>query len=512
MQPLQVGIMSRISAELVDKNPEARPFGWMVIGRALFGPAVIGPMALWASNPGRVIDVPIVIAASMLVLLAAVGVTKFLGARDSRHISAAQLGTLLFWAWGAMPRDWLDNPWLEISAGVATILAAVWLGAQMRSFGWLPVVIGATFGAAALSMFVTSLLGARIPLDVVDPQFPDELVGASVLRDIVVLVVDGYTSPVVLDRDYGYDIAPTIAVLEDAGFDVPRTSYSNFTYTQTSLAAMLGLDYPVLDEDQVLDSKSTESAMRLIAGDVGLMAWMKTIGYDVTKLRSGWELDKCGEVDTCLGASGLSGMTSWVLVGGTPLRGLVDQYIGHPYPNRTLSVLEQLPILIADAAQNDRPDFIMAHVISPHGPYLLSSDCQINSTRRVATVVDVGYTSQVACVNEHLEILAQAISSTDINALIVGDHGSDEDRDELALSAEWSDRELTAMFSILVAVRTTDNCIDQPGSLVNLVRAFVGCSLDVYLPTIEDRHYATGPGPLIDVTDRLVRLAPYAGN
>ena len=469
-------------------------------------------MALWASNPGRVVDVPIVIGASSLVFLAALVVTKSLRAREPSHLTAGQLGTLAFWAWGAMPPALVSNAWLEISVGAAAVLAAAWVGAQLRSFGWLPVVIGAGFGAAALSMFVTGLLGDRIPAGTVDPPAPDELVGVAAMGDIVVLLVDGYTSPFVLERDYGHDITPTMGLLDEAGFDVTQSSASNFTYTDHSLSTMLGLDYPLAIEDGVLRSNSADSAMRLIAGDAGLMAWLMAIGYDVTKLRSGWELDKCGEVDTCIGRSGLTGITSWLLLQRTPLRGLADRYIGHPYPKNTLSVLEQLPTIIADAAQNDRPDFIMAHVMSPHGPYLLSSDCQITRSSRVDSVASVGYTRQVACVNTYLETVASAVSSTDTNVLIVGDHGSDEHREALVLSPDWSDQELTEMFSIFVAVRTADSCVDQPGSLVNLVREFIGCSLDLELPTIENRHYVAGGGRVVDVSDRLVQLAPYAGN
>lgn len=411
----------------------------MPLARALFGPAFLAPMGLWASNAGRFVDVPVVLVAASLVLGVAVIVTKLARARHVGHLVGAQAATIVFWSWTAVPVGWFASGGWDLGAGVAVIAVAASMGSQLRSFEWLPMVFGTVLGVAALSMAVTGWLGDRSTVDSSDVAAPGPLVVAQPGTDILILVVDGYTSPSNLERDFSYEMADTAAVLEGAGFSVLPATLSNYSFTIHSVPSLLQLGYLPPREGNLLIGPSPGNERSSVAGETGLMVWLADIGYHITKFESGWEDDRCGRVDVCIDAPRVGGLTAWVLWRRTPFRVVADDLLVHPYPVTALSVLDQLPAIVAEAASNGRPDFIMAHVVSPHAPYALTADCDIRERFENVFISGAlgsgfdgpdgeereGYLSQVDCINTHLVALAENPSSAGMSVLITGDHGSD---------------------------------------------------------------------------------------
>ena len=500
---------------------QANGFGWIVIAAALFGPSFVFPLGLWASNAGRFVDVLLVSASGLVVLSVGTLVTKSARASQASHLTAAQAAILIFWYWDVFPARWFPNIAWEVCAAVIGVVGAAWVGSRLRSLDWIPLVVGTGLGVAALSMAITGWFGDYRGDAATD--IPDSLglATAGPGGDLLILVVDGFTSPAILKRDFSFDFSPTAEALERAGFDVPDTSYSNYTATYLSLPSLLTLDY-LSEADGATDlSSNTATRHAIVTGDDGLMSWMGARGYHVTKFESAWEEDDCVTVETCIRAPIILGVTFRLLVRQSVMRPFADMWLTSPYPANALSVLEQLPAVVADSASNDRSDFIMAHVISPHGPYLLSSDCILNRTpdpvldqvgsEFVSDEVDeelrLGYVQQVECISSYMEELAEVLTATDMTVLIVGDHGIDSRRQMFRSPASWSDDDLTQRFGIFLATRTSYECDAPSSSLVNVARSIVGCAVGVEIPPVDDRHYASSwdEGPF-DVTERMRNL------
>ena len=195
-------------------------------------------------------------------------------------------------------------------------------------------------------------------------------------------------------------------------------------------------------------------------------------------------------------------------MGKTPMRGLAREWIGHPYSRTALATSEGLPGVVASAASNDRPDFIFAHVVAPHRPFLLSAECVLTA-QRDPQLIEVGpetvssevdgllrqaYVAQVGCVNRLIESIAESVSGTRTTVLITGDHGSDLLRQMFIDPVDWSEDQLVERFSVFVALRTIDGCEAGGASLVNVARSVVGCATGVDFVPVDDRYFGSSMG------------------
>lgn len=511
-------IVSNVRAMGPSPTSENPSLGWFHLGGLLVGSAVVGPASIWATNAGRNVDVPMVIGAGLLVLVAGVIVATLARGRKTGHLVAAQAATLVFWSWQVVPVTWFPSPAGDTVAGLLAVAIGAWIASRLSVFEWLPAVFGVGFGVASLSMIVTGFVGDWSNTVLPDPSLPIELVGASADADVVVLVLDAHAGPSILTEFFNYDMGPTVVGLEQAGFSVVDPTFSNYTMTYYSVSSLLSLDY-LADAGGEESPALSRLVRRVVAGDAGIMSWMSDAGYYVTKLESGWEEDRCGDVSRCIRQPSFGGVTGWLLIGRTPFRSFRTS---HPYPTTALEVLESLPGLVVEAAANDRPDFIMAHVLSPHAPLFLTAACHNRYVEGLGGV-NVGsplmspavakaradaYAGQVQCVGLHLRRLADAVVGTDTVVLLVGDHGSDIDGQTYFPLQQWTERQLLERFSVFAAVKAPSSCGQTPDTVVNLSRYVFGCALNVDLPDLPDRFLGSAghASPIVDVTSRVSAL------
>lgn len=493
----------------------------------IIGPSAIIPMSVWAANVGRDVAIAQLIGAAILTFGIAALAVEFVGVGNPGQVIATQSAILLFWTWHVVPIWWFPSPPVDMIVGLLAVAAAGWLMSHLVSFDWLPQMLGVGIGVATAAMIVTGIAGDWVGTTLPDPAPPAEIAGATESEDLLILVLDAHASPAVLEKLFDYDMGGTLRGLEKAGFKVLDSALSNYSMTHFSVPSLLALDYMAEPGLEVSPAFSAFSAMsrRVVAGDAGLMAWMTAAGYAVTKFESGWEEDACGDVSRCFDAGWRGNVTSWLVVDRTPFRSV---WPGHPYPSTALSVLETLPGVVAEAAANDRPDFIMAHVLSPHAPLFLTADCQnrfvyglggLNvGTPDMPTTVKraraEAYANQASCVGKHLLAIAEAIKGTDMVVLVTGDHGSDFDGQTWFPLKDWTQAQIKERFSVFAAVRSPGSCGTVPDSLVNLGRYAAGCALGLKLPYLADRFLGSGgsDSPLEDVTERVARIRDEAGS
>ncbi len=158
-----------------------------------------------------------------------------------------------------------------------------------------------------------------------------------------------------------------------------------------------------------------------------------------------------------------------------PGTGLVTMAWGHPFPNTADDVLANLSVVLDEAALNDRPDFVYAHVLSPHFPFELDASCE----RHQMFDKDNTYVGQVRCVNDMvLEALDGSID--DAVVIVTGDHGSIDDRGVLdGDPADWDEIDIRQRLGVFSAVKLAPGCTrpDDDATLAVIFHLAAVCAL-----------------------------------
>lgn len=204
------------------------------------------------------------------------------------------------------------------------------------------------------------------------------------LPNIFYIILDGYSRSDFLKAEYGVDNEPFLALLERRGFYVARRSTANYCYTGLSLASSLNSSYL----DEFVDPRSDDlHPMKDMIGDNAARVGLQRLGYKFVTFETGYNVTDLNVSDTRLAPK--SGMTNfqWLVHDATPL-GLVNRRVGSDayksHRDRILYTLDELPRL----ARSEGPQFVFAHVLAAHSPFVFGEDGRDVSSR------DRGYSLQ----------------------------------------------------------------------------------------------------------------------
>jgi len=261
--------------------------------------------------------------------------------------------------------------------------------------------------------------------------------------DIYYIVVDGYARDDVLQDLYDLDNQEFIDDLRALGFFVPRCAQSNYAQTQLSLPSSLNFDYLAnLSPDFHAGSSTREGLAELIRHSA-VRQVLESLGYETVAFETGFRWTEWEDAGLYLSpqtgspqmAYFLGGMNAFeelflrttaglaVLDGAVVLPQVLRPDTANPkriHRERILYVLDQLERL----PERDGPQFIFAHLVIPHPPYVFDSD---------GTPIDhdqpdmPGYPNQVRYLNSRLIPLLESImanSPTPPVILLQADHGA----------------------------------------------------------------------------------------
>ncbi len=468
------------------------------------GAGLVLPASVWANNVSQGIDLPVLFGVALAPLLVATAVVAKLGRDDDSFLVGGQMALLVFWGWAVVPLE--QTPlFFDFLFGVAAVAFSFWAGSRLKSFVALPAAMSAALAVTSLLIIASAALG----LGRVDqntgwvPEMP-AMAGAEPsepIRDLIVVVVDGYAGPSELPDGIRTDVDSTASTMRAAGYQLIVGAVSNYTVTNLSIPSLLSLDYlPVA----VGASSGHNTRRDIISGDTGLLAWLHENGYRVTKFEGGWEEDSCGvAVDRCIVPGFASNRTLHILVDRTPIRGLMSAITKHPYSYAARSIIDRLPEVVAGVLDNGQPDVVWAHLLAPHQPYFLDSACSLryDANHRFLghEIVDlkpeeidlrkIGYGEQIRCVDSLLVALAEETKNSPAIVLITGDHGTEFLGQVLTPPNLWTDREIQERFSILAYAKTDESCGNPPRSLVNIGRFLIKCLTGADLDPLPDRFF-----------------------
>ena len=348
---------------------------------------------------------------------------------------------------------------------------------------------------------------------------------------IYYIILDGYGRSDVLSSMYGYENQDFLDELREIGFAVADRATSNYTLTPPSLASALNMHY--LDDVASVHDSTTSNRRPLVEliHRSRLLDLLVDRGYSVTTFSSGSVVTDFFPARETLSAflvlnefenmllsfSSFPRLLSLMrrLPGGDAI---LDQAELHR--RRVRYTLEHL----ADPAKRVAPQFVLAHLMSPHVPFVFTDsgerppDFQEFSFwdgygEQPAAVYERGYRSQVAFLDRELPAAIRKIfenAPTPPVVVIQGDHGpgsqlhwSHADFEAGVLATNMAER-----LPILTALHLPNGAAAIPEDLtpVNIFRLVLNSVFHTDLEPLPNRNYYVSwryPLRFVDVTDRL---------
>ena len=393
----------------------------------------------------------------------------------------ASMFAVMFFSYGHV-RDWLSGPLddfalMGVGIGPEKILAAFWSTSWVALWLWLrrappAAVAAATRGCWRAGLALVALGAATIatvtraagrePSVVGPPSSSSAAVNASAaagrLPDIYYIILDDYARADVLKDVYAYDDGAFLSWLRARGFYVAEESRSNYVQTMLSLASSLNSAY--LDPAE-LGAGGRDTGRWHVALNVATARFLtpasqplvhliqynsaarvlREHGYRFVAVTSGFGGVQLPNADVAIHLGSFSDFDE-SLIDSTPLAelGRLDDRL-ELHRRRVLYALDHL----ADSLEGDRPNFVLAHILSPHPPFIFAADGTPAPTppaaRRTMLENDVGgtpeaeraivvrgYRDQVHFVALRIQQAIATIldrSATPPIIILQGDHGSD---------------------------------------------------------------------------------------
>ncbi|MGI9288339.1 MAG: hypothetical protein ACR2P1_23340 [Pseudomonadales bacterium] len=253
--------------------------------------------------------------------------------------------------------------------------------------------------------------------------------------DIYHIVLDGYARQDILTQYYGFSNQDFLDQLEQLDFAVVKDARSNYAWTFLSLSSTLNMQYldTLVDQNENSSRHCSQQAYKLIRENQ-VADIIKQFDYQYVHMNSTWGAtlyNDHADISFDCKSSPLQDEFYRVLFEGSLLRIFSAQVI----QDIASCHLNNFSWLTHDAPRIKGNNFVFAHFILPHHPYLFDKNGHI---LRHADLSDqfqfqkklwgdrVGYLQQLQFVNKKvLEAVEQIIKSSEHPPIIIiqSDHG-----------------------------------------------------------------------------------------
>lgn len=335
---------------------------------------------------------------------------------------------------------------------------------------------------------------------------------------IFYIVLDGYSRPDNIAAIYGHDDSDLTKFLVSRGFKVAPHATTNYAFTFASLASTLNMRY--LDDMSSPENKNTRArdiSIELVAHN-RVRTLLAGQGYKLVSFLTGFYATEIKDADMLLG-------DPWQL--GEFEEGILRTAVAMPDSTkvsqerrRVLYEFEKLPEL----AKSQEPLFVIAHIMSPHPPYVFGKDGgpsgireyywtrtgdRLIGPRRITRSQDEQfYRDQVSFVNEKAARAIDGIlanSKVDPIIIVQADHGHSAFLDHRSIENTY----LADRMSILAAYHLPlggDRVIYDAMTPVNSFRLILNYYFGTSFAKLPDRNYfifLEGSARFVDVTARI---------
>ncbi|WP_295805611.1 hypothetical protein [uncultured Nitratireductor sp.] len=256
--------------------------------------------------------------------------------------------------------------------------------------------------------------------------------------DIYHFVFDRYASQKILARHYGFDNGDLVDFLNERGFYVADDSHSNYLKTGHSLASTFYMGYlEPLARDRRVKGANWHPIYEMLE-DHRAARFLKERGYAFVQFGSWW----VGTFQNSLADENRPhGFSEF---GMLYLRRTVLKPVFHLLPDtpftmrldwdnaqcqRVARQVEEIKTI----GERERPVYVFAHILVPHGPYSFAADGRCLNERESAERGDrQGFVDQIAYANRLIEDIVTTLQADDRRPpiiLIQADEGPFPKRD-----------------------------------------------------------------------------------
>jgi hypothetical protein len=368
----------------------------------------------------------------------------------------------------------------------------------------------------------------KVDRSIFDPV-DERLTPPAELPNIYYIVLDAYPRADNLLELYGHDNSGFVDFLSSRGFFVARGATSNYSRTIFSLASSLNFGYMDGLAELVGKEQTNLRPARCLIEESRARDILSRYGYRFVALRSGFNNTELKGADVYL-TPGQRGEFETALIRTTAASPVNKWFLRHSGTvagayrerdrQRILYAFEKIP----EAARDDRPVFVFAHIVAPHPPFVFdreggdvennryfsfkSSNHLIDQDGLTRSQYRDQFLEQLLFINGKVEALLDSlISNSRIPPIIIlrGDHGPGTFSDHSRLEYTY----LGDRFSILYAVLIPDACensLYDSITPVNTFRIIFNTCFGSSIPLLEDRNFYTtfeNPYRFIEVTDQI---------
>ena len=251
-------------------------------------------------------------------------------------------------------------------------------------------------------------------------------------RDVYHIILDEHASMAALQQYLNYNNSKFDNSLQNMGFFIPEESFSNYLPSAISIPSILNMDYTDYDfqwgqkEESVLLDK-------MMSNNVVTKIFEKN-GYEIIYFYN--ELDMKPTIDSsnelCNNSIGGAQFLTFIL-DNTPIifvKNLIDPGNYAEIAENRLCVFNELKSL---DKKFSHPMFVYAHILSPHSPYVFSSDGNIVPYKKPIPLdeLDSLYLSQLEYIDSLVLELVEVLLAKEPQPIIIiqSDHGKDGDLD-----------------------------------------------------------------------------------
>ncbi len=320
------------------------------------------------------------------------------------------------------------------------------------------------------------------------------------LPDIYYIILDGYGSADVLNQYYNLDNRPFLETLTDLGFKVAQNSLANYKQTNPSIASMLNMDYIDLLEDDFGDSFNYQPLNYMIHNN-RVIEQFHRLGYRVDAFSTGFSPTEFFTADKIYHPALHPNEFEMLVIASTPLRYLLNDELHAIHRERVRFTLEN----IAAAGAQTGPDLVLAHVLSPHPPFVFNSNGESITPQHPFSTFDAsdfmqfgtveeyktGYVNQIAYVNRAILSTVQEIlreSETSPIIILQGDHGPGANFNHLVLDVNNLGERYPILYAAYIPCGS-GNPIPDDITPVNSFRYISNACFAAKLTYLENRQY-----------------------
>lgn len=316
-------------------------------------------------------------------------------------------------------------------------------------------------------------------------SIPDALeVNFSTTPDVFVVIADSYPGLKAWEMDFPEMEYPLAEDLTHRGFALPTSAWASYAWTHMSLPSLFQMDYPLLDG--LGGHRMVRELHEIIGGANRVLAAFEDAGYETYMIEAGWSGSTCGiQYDHCV-VDHFVDEAVFVTLDESIFAPLVERMYGHSSTTGVRRSADWLIEHVEELSRDSEPSFVFAHLLAPHPPFFLDSDCEVaragHSQRRGVYFNDgevptemrrAFFSEQRNCVDRILVGIADLIDPSDV-VLFLSDHGPDS-RNQLIVGYPWDLEATIERMSVLAAFRTPGCDMGDQIVLPNVFRRLFTC-------------------------------------